>query len=82
MKLLVLEIFKGGGEANASLAPFYPGAVILYLRLCILELSRRNVVRPGVQYEREERLSEELKEVTDMVKLVRRSKAGLPLIKH
>ena len=62
--------------------PLYTGAVILYLRLCILELSRRNVVRPGVQYEREERLSEELKEVTDMVKLVRRSKAGLPLIKH
>ena len=67
---------------NASLAPSYTGAVMLYLRLCILELSRRNVVRPGVQYEREERLSEELKEVTDMVKLVRRSKAGLPLIKH
>ena len=52
------------------------------LRLCILELSRRKVVRPGVQYEREERLSEELKEATDMVKLVRRSKAGRPLIKH
>ena len=53
-----------------------------YLKLCILELSRRKVVRPGVQYEREERLSEELNEATDMVKLVRRFKEGLPLIKH
>ena len=55
---------------------------LLYLKLCILELSSRKVVSPGVQYAKDERLSEELKVATEMVRLVRRSKEWRPVIKH